>query len=96
MEIYPEVLLWESVPDNINRPSLVILNLPISDIRILELLWTRTGFKICADGGANRLFDAFDDVEEVRRSSFVGTQKQTQTENRSCRQLRFQVQYTAI
>lgn len=37
--------------------ALVILNCPISDIQYLECLHAHAAFTLCADGGANRVYD---------------------------------------
>ncbi|KAL9092118.1 MAG: hypothetical protein Q9165_004551 [Trypethelium subeluteriae] len=42
-----------------SKPSLLILNQPILDLDLLQRLWKNSTFKICADGGANRLHDLF-------------------------------------
>lgn len=49
----------ESDKDDV-ASCLVILNSPISrpPSRIFQHLWDRSNYRICADGGANRLFDA--------------------------------------
>ena len=43
---------------------LLILNQPIASTRILRRVWHATERRWCADGGANRLFEAFDDDHE--------------------------------
>ena len=40
-------------------PDLVILNQPIADFHVFSRLWKHTKYRICADGGANRLYDMF-------------------------------------
>ena len=47
---------------------IIILNAPSVTKYLLSLLWSNAGFKICADGGANRLFDA---VNEQERGSLI-------------------------
>lgn len=49
---------------------LIILNQPIADIEVLGRLWRHTIYRLCADGGANQLFDLFKDRTELR-SKFV-------------------------
>ncbi|KAF4539415.1 putative thiamine pyrophosphokinase protein [Lasiodiplodia theobromae] len=52
------------------KPALVILNQPVESLDLLQRLWAHTGYRLCADGGANRLYDIFaglDDAEEQRR-----------------------------
>ena len=52
------------------RPSLIILHQPIADIQVLSRVWEHTRYRLCADGGANQLFDLFIDTPELR-STFV-------------------------
>ncbi|KAL1935024.1 hypothetical protein VTP01DRAFT_4164 [Rhizomucor pusillus] len=40
---------------------LIILNQPISQKKLFDRLWSNAAFKFCADGGSNRLYDAFKD-----------------------------------
>jgi hypothetical protein len=35
--------------------KLIILNQPLNDIETFETIWSHTDYRICADGGANRL-----------------------------------------
>ena len=37
--------------------NLIILNSPVFNLSIISHLWSSCRYKICADGGANRLFD---------------------------------------
>lgn len=48
------------------KPGLIILNQPIADIEVLSRLWNHTGYRLCADGGANQLYDLFVDRPEMR------------------------------
>lgn len=57
-------------PHQHTRPALLILNQPVSSTDLLERLWAHSDYRICADGGANRLFDAFVH-DHVRRDQFV-------------------------
>ncbi|KAK3070608.1 thiamine pyrophosphokinase [Teratosphaeriaceae sp. CCFEE 6253] len=45
-------------PDTNETAGLIILNSPISEFSYLQRLYQRTCFRVCADGGANRLYDA--------------------------------------
>ncbi|KAF1838885.1 thiamine pyrophosphokinase [Decorospora gaudefroyi] len=55
-------------PEISSRPAdLLILNQPIAHFTAFSRLWKHTGYRICADGGANRLFDMFQgDLTEQR------------------------------
>ncbi|KAK7611495.1 thiamine pyrophosphokinase [Phyllosticta paracitricarpa] len=57
-------------PHQQTKPALLILNQPVSSIHVLERLWAHTAYRICADGGANRLFDTFTD-HDTRRDQFL-------------------------
>lgn len=58
------------------KPALLILNQPVASIDLLQRLWAHTGYRLCADGGANRLYDTFDalDDADARRQEFVRRQ----------------------
>ncbi|KAI8614709.1 thiamine pyrophosphokinase [Chytriomyces sp. MP71] len=47
--------------------ALVILNQPVCSARHLAAMWSLASIKLCADGGANRLFDSLATDEERRR-----------------------------
>ncbi|KAL6160812.1 thiamine pyrophosphokinase [Exserohilum turcicum] len=48
-------------------PGLLILNQPIAHFTAFSHLWKHSAYRVCADGGANRLFDMFQgDLEEQR------------------------------
>jgi hypothetical protein len=51
-----------------SKQSLIVLNQPITRRDVLERLWRNCDFRVCADGGANRLFDFLDGEE---RTSYV-------------------------
>ena len=58
-ELYPTQYLaarFDGGPET--NAALIILNSPISDYKYLERLYAHASFRICADGGANRLHDA--------------------------------------
>jgi thiamine pyrophosphokinase len=54
-------------------PDLLILNQPIAHFDAFARLWKHTGYRICADGGANRLFDMFQGDIATQREEYVGT-----------------------
>jgi thiamine pyrophosphokinase len=56
-------------------PDLLILNQPIAHFNVFARLWRHTGYRVCADGGANRLFDMFKGDLAVQREQFVGKVK---------------------
>ncbi|KAI9205870.1 putative KEX1 protein [Polychytrium aggregatum] len=49
--------------------ALIVLNQPVCRRSVLESVWRNASLRICADGGANRLFDAFED--NVQRALFI-------------------------
>ncbi|KAJ3112798.1 hypothetical protein HK100_002211 [Physocladia obscura] len=58
--------------------ALIILNQPVCNLKYLKTIWANAALKICADGGANRLYDSFSilqeydsDAVEAQRSSFL-------------------------
>jgi thiamine pyrophosphokinase len=53
--------------------AMVILNSPIRrpPSPLFEKLWAQSSFRICADGGANRLFHATKDSEQVYRPDLI-------------------------
>jgi thiamine pyrophosphokinase len=52
--------------------DLLILNQPIAHFDAFARLWKHTGYRICADGGANRLFDMFKGDLASQREGYVG------------------------
>lgn len=52
-------LTGDKVPTDVAPPDLLILNQPITNYGVFTRLWQHTDYRICADGGANRLFDMF-------------------------------------
>lgn len=51
--------------------ALIILNQPIADIELLSQLWANTNYRVCADGGANRLYELFVDTNAESRKRYV-------------------------
>ncbi|KAK9384839.1 thiamine pyrophosphokinase [Lipomyces mesembrius] len=41
--------------------ALIVLNQPITDLNMLDRVWSNAAVKICADGGTNRLYAALDE-----------------------------------
>jgi thiamine pyrophosphokinase len=54
-------------------PDLLILNQPIAHFTAFSRLWKHTGYRICADGGANRLYDMLKDDLIAQREQYVST-----------------------
>lgn len=72
-ELYPARFLADSAHSEktSNPPDLLILNQPIAHFTAFLRLWKHTGYRICADGGANRLFDMLKDDLIEQREHFV-------------------------
>jgi thiamine pyrophosphokinase len=64
----------DQLPQDTRPPSLLILNQPIASFDIFARLWKHTRYRICADGGANRLYDMFKGALEKRRREYVRSQ----------------------
>ncbi|OCL03216.1 thiamin pyrophosphokinase-like protein 1 [Glonium stellatum] len=72
MDFIPAEFLDEStLPAGSFAPDLLILNQPIANYEVFERLWRHTRFRICADGGANRLYDMFNVDRKHARSNFL-------------------------
>lgn len=72
-ELDPTIFLVEGdhTEKSANPPDLLILNQPITDFATFSRLWRHTSYRICADGGANRLYDMFKDDLEAQRDQYV-------------------------
>ena len=72
-ELDPNIFLVEGdhTEKSANPPDLLILNQPITDFATFSRLWRHTSYRICADGGANRLYDMFKDDLEAQRDQYV-------------------------
>jgi thiamine pyrophosphokinase len=70
-------------PDDSNKPDLLILNQPIASLDVLAKLWKHSRYRLCADGGANRLFDLLRGESEHLRDNFVRADSVVTAINRS-------------
>jgi thiamine pyrophosphokinase len=72
-EFFPAHFLTESNDSKSfeTPPDLLILNQPIAHFDAFARLWKHTGYRICADGGANRLFDMFCGDLVTQRENYV-------------------------
>lgn len=70
---YPGRFLAEGFfPEELStHPDLLILNQPIAHFAAFSRLWEHTRYRICADGGANRLFDMFQGDLVTQREHYV-------------------------
>lgn len=59
------------LPHDVVEPDLLILNQPIADFGAFSRIWRHTCYRICADGGANRLYDMFQGALEKCREDYV-------------------------
>jgi len=66
-----DVTYWEpaqllnSTPNHEDGYAVLILNQPLENTDVLQLIWKKAGFRVAADGGTNRLFEA------TRNTSFA-------------------------
>jgi thiamine pyrophosphokinase len=76
-ELFPASFLIEGKDstDFETSPDLLILNQPIAHFDAFARIWKHTGYRICADGGANRLFDMFQGNLAMQRESYVGANR---------------------
>jgi thiamine pyrophosphokinase len=71
-ELNPAVFLAEGDDAQFaHPPDLLILNQPIGDFAAFSRLWAHAQYRICADGGANRLHDMFNGSAEAQREDYV-------------------------
>ncbi|KAG9199166.1 hypothetical protein G6514_008995 [Epicoccum nigrum] len=71
-DLDPSVFLAANDPErSANPPDLLILNQPITDFATFSRLWKHSQYRICADGGANRLHDMFVGELEGQRENFL-------------------------
>ncbi|GAB5587145.1 thiamine pyrophosphokinase [Umbelopsis nana] len=59
-----------SLTKSIRPYSLIILNQKLNRLDIFKKLWNGASYRICADGGANRLYDAFSE-DIVSREKYL-------------------------
>ncbi|KAH8725602.1 thiamine pyrophosphokinase [Phaeosphaeriaceae sp. PMI808] len=57
--------------DSVLPPDLLILNQPIAHFDTFARLWSRASYRVCADGGANRLFDLFEGDLAAQREHYL-------------------------
>ncbi|TID27663.1 thiamine pyrophosphokinase [Venturia nashicola] len=72
MEYSPSAFL--SADRDSSNPStadLIILNQPLQDFETFRRIWSHTRYRICADGGANRLYQLFSASLEKHRTEFL-------------------------
>ncbi|KAK9238527.1 thiamine pyrophosphokinase [Lipomyces kononenkoae] len=46
--------------------ALIVLNQPVTDLDMLDRVWSNAAVKICADGGTNRLYGALDESTRAK------------------------------
>jgi hypothetical protein len=61
--------LFEDKPSNPSN-HLIILNSPIENFEAFRRVWNNSDYRICADGGANRLHDLFKTPRQKRKGEF--------------------------
>lgn len=71
MDYDPSVLLSASGAEESASRSLIILNQPIPYFDRFALLWKHTSYRICADGGANQLYDLLSAQSDSRVEDYV-------------------------
>ncbi|KAI8906675.1 thiamine pyrophosphokinase [Entophlyctis helioformis] len=48
----------EQLAENAQQRALLVLNQPLCNLALLKTIWDNVSIRICADGGANRLYDS--------------------------------------
>ncbi|KAF2157426.1 thiamine pyrophosphokinase [Myriangium duriaei CBS 260.36] len=71
MEFFPLSFLDFKSPSSSSTTALMILNTPITSPDLLNRLWGNSSLHICADGGANRLFDLYQGWDTPMRGSCI-------------------------
>lgn len=72
MEFHPSTFLTDDRnKGNGSKGYLIILNQPIHDFEKFAIIWRRSAYRICADGGANRLFELLEGQSTGLASEFV-------------------------
>ncbi|XP_014551039.1 hypothetical protein COCVIDRAFT_113913 [Bipolaris victoriae FI3] len=69
-ELFPGKFLVEQELPNAS-PDLLILNQPITHFTAFSYLWKHSSYRVCADGGANRLFDMFEGELKEQRAQYL-------------------------
>lgn len=68
VKIRPAAFLEKEESDKTGEKALLILNQPIANGSVFEKVWHYSTLRVCADGGANRLYDYFGNDEDKRRT----------------------------
>lgn len=71
MEFNPSLLFGADGGEHVPNSSLIILNQPIKSFDRLKTVWENTSYRICADGGANRLLDVIRKHEDTLKNDLV-------------------------
>jgi thiamine pyrophosphokinase len=72
MEFKPSRFLSNnSTSESKATANLIILNQPLVSFEIFKKIWSHTTCRICADGGANRLYDTFQGSSLDMKQNYV-------------------------